>query len=153
MKSPMKPVRSEGKLNLFFVEMIIVLLFFGIASAVILRSFAGSDRMARESRETENMAFLAQSAAEIYSGTASIDETSELLLSENKYMRRYSSGALRTVLITDTDVFMTMEEASEEYGGGTVKTLMISFSDEDGRTLYEMETGAYVPERTAIGIE
>ncbi len=44
MKSPIKAVPAGGRLNLFFMEMIIVLMFFSIASAVILNAFAASGR-------------------------------------------------------------------------------------------------------------
>ena len=83
MKSPIKSIGKKGRFSLFFMEMIIVLLFFSVAAAIILRSFAASDRLARESRRLESMTFCAQSAAEIYSRTASVSETAQLLFDES----------------------------------------------------------------------
>ncbi|MDE6594461.1 MAG: hypothetical protein K2K44_00440, partial [Oscillospiraceae bacterium] len=79
MKSPIKPRAKAVRFNLFFLEMIIVLLFFSIAAAVILNSFAISNSLAQKSRRTEAMAFCAQSAAEIFSKTGNLSQTVEEL--------------------------------------------------------------------------
>ncbi len=147
MKNQIKQAGQGIRLNLFFVEMIIVLLFFSIASAVILRSFAGSDRLARESRRIEDMAFLAQSAAEIYSGTADLSETAEML-TDTDHICEYDPDEHEITVYMDNDVTGKMVETSDEYGGGSLKTLHISFMDGSGETLYELDTGAYIPERT-----
>lgn len=147
MKSQIKQKGKGIRLNLFFVEMIIVLLFFSIASAVILRSFVGSDRLARESRQIEDMAFLAQSAAEIYSGTADLSGTAEMLTSAD-HICEYDPHENRITVFMDNGVTGTISETSDEYGGGSLKTLHISFMDGSGETLYELDTGAYIPERT-----
>ncbi len=154
MKSPIAKVRKHIRSNLFFVEMIIVLLFFSIASAVILRSFAASDRLAKESRRIESMAFLAQSAAEIYSGTADISETAEKLLSGKPYTyNEYPDGSQEISFSMDTETTVRLRESSEIYAGGPLKILEISFSDGSGGILYETKTGAYFPERTVTDSE
>ena len=146
MKSQIRAVRKNGRLNLFFVEMIIVLLFFSIAAAVVLRSFAGSYKLAKESRETEKMAFLSQSAAEIYSETASLSETAEMLLSDRSFKAQQELS--KVTFPMDGGITVTLSESSEEYDGGTLKTLKIVFQSGSGEVLYETESGAYVPERT-----
>ena len=71
------PKRSNS--HLFFVEMIIVLLFFVIACAVVMNMFVHSDKLSRESERLEKMTFYSQSAAEIYSETGSAAKITEML--------------------------------------------------------------------------
>lgn len=154
MKSPTKPQRKAVRFNLFFLEMIIVLMFFSIAAAVILRSFTASDNLARSSRRLENMAFCAQSAAEIYSQTGSIGDTAERLFGDNIHAVGGSDGRISQLTlpmtsgceysVQDPELFMKMSESSEEYAGGILKTLNIAFADEDGKILYEITAGAYI---------
>ena len=157
LKSPIKSMQKNGRFNLFFVEMIIVLLFFSIAAAIILRSFVIADRLAGESRRTESMAFCAQSAAEIFSRTASLSETAETLFgtagtegiseitvpvtSECKYSP------------TSAEMYMMMRETEEKCGEGSIRVLNIFFRDGSGEILYEMRSGAYSSERAVSGIE
>lgn len=149
MKSPIKLTKKRGRLNLFFMEMIIVLLFFSIASAVILRSFAGSDKLAKDSRLLESAVFRAQSAAEIYSGTGDLSKTAETL-----FPSYAADGNLSRITVPiDGKMYMTMSETAEEYGGGTLKKLEIVFRDDDGETIYETGSGAYISERTVNGLE
>lgn len=166
MKSPTKPQKKAVRFNLFFLEMIIVLLFFSIAAAVILRSFAASDRLARSSRRLENMAFCAQSAAELYSETGSLGDTADTLFGNGDWqilcidMQEGSSAAL-TVPMTDSceyspqsaELFMEMAESTEEYAGGKLKTLTVSFEDRDGEILYEITSGAYIRNKGGDGSE
>lgn len=158
IKSPTKPQRKAVRFNLFFLEMIIVLLFFSIAAAVILRSFAASDKLARSSRRLENMAFCAQSVAEIYSETGSMRDTAETLFGDGNWQilnidMQEGYAATLTVPMTSgceyspqsTELFMEMAESSEEYAGGNLRTLTVSFEDEDGEVLYKITAGAYIP--------
>jgi len=156
MRNPTKSVSRGGKLNLFLLEMIIVLLFFSIASAVILRAFVTADRVSAENIRLERMAFCAQSAAETFSVTADIAETAEVLfgIESDKF-----ENATRIDIPLDNEcgysylkeakVFMTMQIVNTEYEG-RLRTLHIFFKDEDGNMLYEINTAAYVPERTVL---
>lgn len=59
--------------GLFYIEMIIVLFFFMIASAVILKAFAAADEISKESDMLEHISLCSQTAAEKFalSGDAS----------------------------------------------------------------------------------
>lgn len=158
MKSPIKAVPAGGRLNLFFMEMIIVLLFFGIASAVILNAFAASDRLSRESERLERMSFCAQSAVEIFSETGSLSETVEKLFG----LTETASDGI-TVPLDDScnyspenaALLMTMTVSEGETEG--LLEMHIVFTDgsgDSGETLYEVRSGAYIPpKRTVNGIE
>lgn len=156
MRSPTKSLPYGGRLNLFLLEMIIVLLFFSIASAVILKAFVSADRISAENIRLEKMAFCAQSAAEAFSVTADLGETAEMLfgVEHDKF-----EGASRIEIpldekcgyayLKDASVFMTMQVTGSEYDG-RLKILHIFFKDEDGNMLYEINTAAYMPERTVL---
>lgn len=147
MKSPIKAVSKPGRFNLFFIEMIIVLLFFCIAAAVILRAFAVSDRLARESRQMESMAFCAQSAAELYSETYSISAAAEKMFGisgmESASQITVPLNERCVYSVKDPVLFMTMTENKENLDGGVMFTLNIGFENSEGEVVYEISSGAY----------
>lgn len=157
MKSPIKAVPAGGRLNLFFVEMIIVLMFFSIASAVILNAFAASGRLSRESGRLEKMSFCAQSAAEIFSETGSLPQTLEKLFGSNSYDIRggysKSSGYNYQVWLPLTEECAYSPENAELYMFVLVSgeepeglwKMNIAFMDDSGEVLYGICSGAYVP--------
>ena len=140
-------MRKPGQFNLFFLEMIIVLLFFCIAAVVILRAFAVSDRLARESRRAESMAFCAQSAAELYSETYSISYAVQEMFGisgmENASQVTVPLNERCGYSVKDPDLFMTMTETRENLGGGVLFTLHIGFENSEGEMIYEVSSGAY----------
>ena len=68
-----KKKKPNAPFGLFYIEMIIVLFFFMIASAVILRAFAAADSISKESDMLEHISLCSQTAAESFalSGDAS----------------------------------------------------------------------------------
>lgn len=156
MKSPIKAAHAGGRFNLFFMEMIIVLLFFSIASAVILDAFAASGRLSRESERLERMSFCAQSAAEIFSVTGSLSETAEKLFgTEIGSEFPHTEGHIMIEIPLDescayspesSSVRMYMTVSEQEYEG--LYQLYIKFIDNDSsQLLYEFLSGAYIPEK------
>ncbi len=158
MRSPVKSVRGGGKLNLFLLEMIIVLLFFSIASAVILKAFIAADRVSAENIRLERMAFCAQSMAESFSVTADLAETAEDIFGidpesfENAtYIEIPLNEDCTRPYMEDAEIFLTMQYSYSEYGKGQrYIVLNISFRDDDGNVLYEMNSAAFKPERTVL---
>ncbi len=163
MKSPIKAAPAGGRLNLFFVEMIIVLMFFSIASAVILNAFAASGRLSRESGRLERMSFCAQSAAEIFSETGSLPKTVEELFGSNPYEIRggdFEGGgyALQVRLpLTEecayspenAELYMLVLVRSEEPGG--LSEMHIVFTDgSNGKVLYTIMAGSYLPRKGTV---
>lgn len=155
MRSPVKSVSKGGRLNLFLLEMIIVLLFFSIACAVILNAFVTADRISASNIRLERMAFCTQSVAEVFSETGDISETAETLFgitSENVSRItvpmdnecRYSPAA--------ADIFMTVSIVETDFDGA-FRTAEISFSDADGAPLYSVQTSACVTEGTVDFLE
>lgn len=159
MKSPIKSVPAGGRFNLFFMEMIIVLMFFSIASAVILNAFAASGRLSRESGQLEKMAFRAQSAAEIFSASGSLSQTLEELFGSGSYeilnadLEDGGYAAEAKLPLTgdceyspqSPEIFMTLTETAEKSDSGTLKILSVKFVNTDNKELYRITSGAYVP--------
>ncbi|MDE7302220.1 MAG: hypothetical protein K2N60_02745 [Oscillospiraceae bacterium] len=164
MKSPMKSVSAGGKLNLFFMEMIIVLFFFSIASAVILNAFAASDRLSRESGRLERMSFCAQSAAEIFSETGSLPQTLEKLFGSNSYEilnidlegGGYASEAKLPLTEEcayspeNAELYMLVSVDSEEPGGLSEMHIIFTDGSDGGEPLYEIRSGAYLPKKGTV---
>lgn len=163
MKSPIKAVPAGGRLNLFFVEMIIVLMFFSIASAVILNAFAASGRLSRESGRLEKMSFCAQSAAEIFSETGSLPKTLEKLFGSGSYEILHidfeDGGYASEVRLPLTEecayssenaeLYMLVSVSGEEPGG--LSEMQIVFTDgNDGEVLYTITAGAYLPRKGTV---
>ncbi len=156
MRSPIKSVSRGGRLNLFLLEMIIVLLFFSIASAVILKAFVAADRMSAENIRLERMAFCAQSAAELFSETGGISETAERLFGIDSESFEEATRIdiplnedCTYSYMEDAEIFMTMQVTYSEYEG-RYKTAHIFFKDSDGNMLYEINAASYIPERTVL---
>ncbi|MDE6763317.1 MAG: hypothetical protein K2J73_06530 [Oscillospiraceae bacterium] len=154
MKSPIKSVPAGGRLNLFFMEMIIVLLFFGIASAVILNAFAASDRLSRESGWLERMSFCAQSAAEVFSATGSLSETAEELFGltvsdSDEVVVPLDEGCVYSPESAALLMTMTVSEDKTE-GLMEMHIVFTDGNDESGETLYEVRSGAYLPPKRAV---
>ena len=159
MRSPIKAVPQKGKLNLFLLEMIIVLLFFSIASAVILKAFVAADRMSAENIRLERMAFCAQSAAEVFSVTSDLGETVEAVFGIEREKLENTTridipldDECRYSYMSDASVYMTMQITGTEYDG-RLRMMNISFKDDKGKLLYEVNTASYIPERTVLADE
>lgn len=174
MKSPIKPRAKAARFNLFFLEMIIVLLFFSIAAAVILNSFAVSDSLAKKSRRTEAMAFCAQSAAEIFSETGDLSQTVETLFGteaveritfspeENDLPDGYIPASESIILPLDENCEYSPENASLYISMAVFKeepdgfyTMSISFTNgimigDSG--FFDMNSGAYIPDKEEAGL-
>ena len=165
MKSPIKPREKAVRFNLFFLEMIIVLLFFSIAAAVILNSFSVSNGLAQKSRRTEAMAFCAQSAAEIFSETGDLSQTVEELygggsaeilnadLEDGGYISEAAIPLTESCEYSpqDPEIYIILTETAEQFDGGLLKTLSIRFENNDKEELYKITSGAYIPDEREAG--
>lgn len=68
--------------NLFFIELIIILLFFSFSAAVILGIFAAADHRQRHSDLIEKALICTQSLSEAFSVTGDLDKTTEIVFGE-----------------------------------------------------------------------
>ncbi|MBQ4346982.1 MAG: hypothetical protein IJC39_00860 [Firmicutes bacterium] len=75
-------ISGGGKGGLFLMEIMIMLLFFGVSAAICMRVFAFAHEGAEESRAISMASIKAQSAAEAYKATGELSETARLLSGE-----------------------------------------------------------------------
>lgn len=144
MNRSVNNAHAEGRLNLFFLEMIIVLLFFGIASAVIISAFAASDRISRESEQLENITFCAQSAAEIFSKSGNLSEVTEELFG-------IPANGYTTVPLDkncgysplEPELYLALDTPYGDADG--LSELNMVFTNADGERIYQLTAGAYLP--------
>ncbi len=141
-KAAMRPA------NLFFVELIIVLLFFSISAAIILQVFAAADHKQDIGELTERSIVCAQSIAECYSVTADISESAELVFGTDAAAT--GSGAVLRLdnelkASADGNVTLTLTEMNREMtDAGCFTRLSIAFTHGDIE-LYTLICSAYVP--------
>lgn len=138
----MKDNAKGSAFTLFFIEMAVMIVFFGLSAAVVMRVFAASSVMTSESERSERMSFCAQSAAEIFSGCGDIEYTSQILFSA--YDDKIPVDENCTYSPDDPKMYVSMTETDEEYPAGVLKTMKITFTDVSGKCLYEMTSGAYL---------
>jgi hypothetical protein len=94
----------SGK-NLLFAELIIVTLFFSIASAGCVLLFAEAYSDGRQSRDLTNAVIMAQNTAEIFKATGDIFTTSsEGLWQEAELSENNGIPELRITVFKDTEV-------------------------------------------------
>lgn len=145
----MKNNARGSAFTLFFIEMAVMIVFFGLSAAVVMRVFAASSVMTSESERNERMSFCAQSAAEIFSGCGDIEYTSHILFSI--YDDRIPVDERCAYSPDDPKMYVSMTETDEKYPAGILKTMKITFTDTNGKCLYEVTSGAYIHETEADG--
>ncbi len=135
-----------GQANLFFIELIIVLLFFSFSSAVILRIFAAADHKQDMSDLTERAVICSQSIAEAFSVSGNIGETAALVFGNTAVPDE--SGELRldkNMLLSESGtVTLRLAEKSSDTEAGRLSRLSAAFII-DGKELYSLECSSYKP--------
>lgn len=134
--------------NLFFVELLIVLLFFSISAVIILQVFAAADHKQDVGKLSEKSIVCAQSIAECYSVTADISETVALVFGTDT-----AATDGEAVILLDDDlkasadgaVLLTLSEVYRETTGtGSFTRLSIAFTRGE-EELYSLVCSAYAP--------
>lgn len=133
--------------NLFFVELIIVLLFFSFSTAVILQVFAAADERQKVSNITERAIICAQSMAEAYSVTGDIGEAIALTFGEE-----HRSAVADGELLLDSGfrpsddgiVEFTFYEMGQTSDAGRLSQLKMSFNLVGEKELYASSCYAYI---------
>ena len=141
-------IKKRHTVNLFFTELIIALLFFSISGAVIFRVFVSADKKTRESMKKENAIICAQSIAEVYSETADIDKTFDIVFSDSGVQK---SDTERGITLdkyckpaADGEISLTVSELREDKASGTLSRLTLVFTSGD-EEIYSLECSAYKP--------
>ncbi len=142
-------IKSGGGLkpaNLFFIELIIILLFFSFSSAVILQIFAAADHRQELSDVTEGSVICAQSMAEVFSVRGSLSEAAELVLdaavqgenAEIKLDDNFKASENGRIIL-----LLTQRKVPES--AGVLSYLNMSFSF-DEKEIYSLTCTSYIPD-------
>ncbi|MDE7363130.1 MAG: hypothetical protein K2N38_14500 [Oscillospiraceae bacterium] len=150
---------SGGKrrpINLFFTEMIIVLLFFSISGAVILKVFASAELKSLQSARLERVMITAQSIAEAYSESGDLTSAAKLvlgddvvigettlLLSDTKTEFHGVGTSYTTLLLENGSISMRAQESGAVSDAGGLYHLTMTF-DADGEEIYSLSCSAYI---------
>lgn len=135
--------------NLFFVELMCVLLFFSISAAIILQVFAAADNKQKLGSLTEKAMICAQSLAETYSVTGNLSETVKIVFGEETDCseKDITLALDKELNISDTAVVtLKLSEVSEALTeAGRLSRLQMDFTAGE-TTLFSLCSSAYIPE-------
>ncbi len=139
-KTSLKPA------NLFFIELLIVLVFFSFSIAVILRIFAAADHKQKISELTEKSVICAQSVAEAFSVCGELSEAAKLVFgTEDDF------GSSARLLLNDNmkveeggGVTLVLRQNDEKTEAGKLSYLDMDFSV-CGENIYTVICTAYTP--------
>ena len=128
--------RHNSKSGLFLMEMIIVILFFSICSAICVNVFAAARITADHSNDLNNAAVRAASAAETFkSAHGDIKTTADLLSSESDGDIETMSYDSNMITTEYSDMTLYLEVKGEQLADITVRSSKPSYSsqaDESG---------------------
>lgn len=136
--------------NLFFIELIIVLLFFSFSAAVILQIFAAADERQDNSDIVEKAVICSQSLAEAFSVTGDLSEATEIVFgdcmgefNENWAEIRLDSGMKPN---DNGEVILYMNQLSQKSEAGVLERLSFEFRTAEGQLIPQIICEAYFPD-------
>lgn len=136
--------RANSKSSLFLMEMMVVILFFALTSAICVHLFVQSYQTAQQSEALTNGVIQAESAAEIYKNTnGNLKQCADILeplwQTETELALSYDAAWQPTVSDDDAHYFLYMTEQSSQ----PVKTAEILLCMADGSEIYRLTVRAY----------
>lgn len=140
--------------NLFFLELIIVLLFFSFSAAVILRIFAAADSRQKISGITEKSVICSQSIAEAFSVSGNLPDTLSIVFDTNNSYGENAEIVLDDDFEIDENgrIKLLLCQRDEPTAAGVLSHLEMSFSLEDKEIFY-LDCSAYIPENGGESID
>ena len=164
--------------NLFFIELLVVLLFFAVSGGVVMNLFASADVRARRNKLTEQTMLRVQSVSELYAVCGDMDKTVDRIFGmaacvpftqtqtveetgEQKSSRGYTitfNDDMYPLVTPDGirdygAVELLLLETEEDMNGGTFHKLEIEavtlFSNDGAELFYEGVSTAYIPDYEA----
>ena len=161
----LKRAYRKTPVNLFFLELIIVLLFFSISGAVILKMFATADILEEKNSLSGKAIADAQSVAEIYAVTGDMRGALQTIFGNGWYTEGVDGGL--TVCLDEARLPLLTDDVRERYGRVKLiltetresgkcgemcrlRTRVFLISD-GGREIYSQISSAYIPDFKAGG--
>ena len=122
-------MRESGRTKAMLCELVIVALFLALSAMTLLRLFAASNNISRESAAFTRAAILAQDALERFTAGETLPEREEYALDGERYV-------------------VTCNIQTEVGDAGALETCTVTVSS-DEKMVTEMQTACYRPERSA----
>lgn len=136
--------------NLFFIELIIVLLFFSFSAAVILQIFAAADERQDNSDVVEKAVICSQSLAEAFSVTGNFAEASSIVFGEGmgKFDENWAEIRLDSGMKPNDngEVILYMNQLSQKSEAGVLERLSFEFRTTEGQLIPQIICEAYFPD-------
>lgn len=136
---------TNSSRNTFFIEIIIVILFFSISSAVILNFFVSAYNEAQNSYDINNAVIRAQNAAESFQSNPDVffDEHSYYEMNQKDYVTEYYFGFDNDFNKTNDEPVYIMSVVTENQDN--FKTAFITvMRSKDKLRLFELQTGKFI---------
>ncbi len=134
---------QHAKSSLFLMEMMVVILFFALTSAICVHLFVQSYQTAKHSEALANGVLQAESAAEVYKSTAGDLEQTAVLLNadwaEEKGLMLAYDAHWQPAEEGRMAYTLTMSESDE----AVVPTAEVLISAADGSEIYRLSVKAY----------
>lgn len=130
---------KHSKASLFLMELILVLLFFSIASCICVRLFAKSGIISAQTKELTHATGLAQNTAEAFYGfTGDITAIAELFpgstVSEDGLALSIPGDSQRCIL--------TLSHSEDSFLWGDI---CVYSSEDEGNSIYQLSVKQYLP--------
>ncbi len=137
--------------NLFFIELIIVLLFFSFSAAVILQIFAAADKRQDNSDAVEKALICTQSLSEAFAVTGNLAETSEIVFGEGmgEFNENWTEIRLDSSMkpCGNGEVILYMSQLSRKNEAGVLERLSFEFRTDEGQLIPKTICEAYFPDK------
>ncbi len=141
------------KVNSFFIEIIIVILFFSVSSAVIAEVFAKAYIEKNLNKMTSSAIITAESISEVYSTNGNLNQTIEQVFSKDCASSSITANNYKIKLDKDLkwngksdDIILNVSEAKKPNPQGMLSYLDIEFISRD-KVIYELSSSAYIPDK------
>lgn len=128
-------MNNSSRVQSFFIELAVVILFFSLSAAIDLRFFAAGSRLSRESRDLNGAVLTAQSIADTIAAGKRPEEDDFLCYFDENWAPAGEAGVFFARILTET----------EPSGAGELARYTIALSRTDGELLYTLETARYWP--------
>ncbi|MFY9199026.1 MAG: hypothetical protein WBK75_07575 [Acutalibacteraceae bacterium] len=130
---------SRSKSGLFLMEMIIVILFFSISSAICMKIFSTSKIKSDHSRDISNASVKAQSCAETYKAySADLEKVASTLdggFDKNRLVVYYDENWQEVEKKDEASYTLTLKNEDDKY----ISTAKICVEKKDGKSLFEIK--------------
>lgn len=134
--------------NLFFIELMCVLLFFALSAAIILRVFVAADNKQKLGSLTERSIICAQSLAESYSVTGDISEAVMLVfgaeVDDTKGSVTVDLDSNMTISDNEVVMLQLTEISNAVDDAGRLSRMQMDFTTGETK-LFSLCCSAYIP--------